>query len=382
MSTQNNTNIEHNNSFQANIQQPHGPPQNPSPHSNYYIGNNTYYYYGDQRQFHLRGPPHPAAYAHDDNAEQLQGGQPLRLSGVCLDDINTTNFQVEYGFSSSGEHVSSRGLSCQPKLLSRGNQHPPSASFAAGFQRLYTPLEGSFASHRMASSYRPTNALPWYLPVIDHQNDHRDLEEHRSSEYHSGRTSDGHDSVHTAHNDEDVTYVGHQQYRQTSERPSTCATIEQTTEHREEIQLAPKNAVCSTPAPAPASKTQGPADVTSRKTNRKPKFQVLADVLPTPLPSFPQVQLHYPTRINASANFRERVKLQATYWTPPANDTSIPQNDADRQNVVRILVGAMKDLSRVRDIESQSSESRWVVNAPRKHDDEDIEIACWEIAVS
>jgi hypothetical protein len=119
----------------------------------------------------------------------------------------------------------------------------------------------------------------------------------------------------------------------------------------------------------------------ARALGSKPKpkrYTELEEAIASPAPDYSGVTLSYSTRDEAASDFQTRLKELATYWTPPKNDPTIPQSNNDRRYVVRQLLGAMKDTSVAKD----KFDSRWTPDAPRKHDDRDLEAACWEVAVS
>jgi hypothetical protein len=116
---------------------------------------------------------------------------------------------------------------------------------------------------------------------------------------------------------------------------------------------------------------------------RKPKYSALAGVINSMLPDYSQMTLSFSTRDAAvAAAARKRARDLEASFARRAKDTSIPQTDADRQEAVQTLFGAMKDISRAKDANSQAFNSRWAINAKRKYDDLEIETTCWEIVVS
>jgi hypothetical protein len=116
---------------------------------------------------------------------------------------------------------------------------------------------------------------------------------------------------------------------------------------------------------------------------KKQKYSALAGVEDAALPEYSHIGLAFSTRDAAvAAAAAKRVKDLEKSFTRVEQDTSIPQNDNDRQEAVQTLFGVMKDVSRAKDATSQAFKSRWAADSKRKYDDLEIETTCWEIVVS
>ena len=98
-----------------------------------------------------------------------------------------------------------------------------------------------------------------------------------------------------------------------------------------------------------------------------------------PIPNYPTVQIQHRNQQAARDAARLRSQRKAANWSSPANDSSIPQTELDRQEEVRKLLGAMFDISFAKD---EKLQSKWADDANDKHDPLDVEAACWEIVVS
>jgi hypothetical protein len=119
------------------------------------------------------------------------------------------------------------------------------------------------------------------------------------------------------------------------------------------------------------------------KPMKKQKYSALAGVEDTPLPDYSHVSIEFTSRDAAMAAIaQKRAKQLEESFRRDEEDTSIPRNDAERQTAVRTLFGAMKDVSRTKDLNSRAFQSRWAEDSTLKYDDVDIEATCWEIVVS
>jgi hypothetical protein len=93
------------------------------------------------------------------------------------------------------------------------------------------------------------------------------------------------------------------------------------------------------------------------------------------------ITLAYSTEHAAVQAVNDSMKRGKLHWTSPNPDNTIPQSDAQRQEVVRILLAAMKDSSQAVDNDKPAFKKRWAVDAKSKHDDMLMEATCWKIAV-
>jgi hypothetical protein len=151
--------------------------------------------------------------------------------------------------------------------------------------------------------------------------------------------------------------------------------------------------------PQPQPKKRGRPPKGQQPTPRQPKNNGDDDGLETPrlvkkrrgtaplrdiiVPSYSQEQLKFGSQKQAWEKSRDRLAaLETVTWMPPANDTSIPQNDTDRKTVVRLLLGAMRDTSHCLDQGGSMNENRWGPNAKELYDIGDMEKVCWDILVS
>jgi len=122
------------------------------------------------------------------------------------------------------------------------------------------------------------------------------------------------------------------------------------------------------------------SDAPPRLVKKKRGAATLPDIV---VPDYSQEQLKFGSQQQAWEESRDRLAaLETIAWMPPANDTSIPQNDNDRKAVVRSLLGAMKDTSKCVEQKSSIFRNRWAPDAQAPYDTGDMEKVCWDILVS
>jgi hypothetical protein len=112
----------------------------------------------------------------------------------------------------------------------------------------------------------------------------------------------------------------------------------------------------------------------------KEKYTAIAHVMNDVLPDYSRVALSFSSRDAAAAAAAQKLANKlANEFRRAHEDASIPQTADERLEIVRTLFGAMKDVSRAKDIESEGVTSRWGPKASKSYDDVDIEATCWEI---
>jgi hypothetical protein len=107
-------------------------------------------------------------------------------------------------------------------------------------------------------------------------------------------------------------------------------------------------------------------------------YKRLEDVPRYVLPNYSQTHSHYATAGEASRDFETRFKEAKVYWTPPADDESIPTSDEERQSYVRRLLGSMQDTTRTREM----NKARWDMNGSKMQREQNMALVCWKIVVS
>jgi hypothetical protein len=116
------------------------------------------------------------------------------------------------------------------------------------------------------------------------------------------------------------------------------------------------------------------------KKATKEKYAAIAHSMNDVLPDYSQVALSFSSRDAAAAAAAQKLANKlANEFHSAHEDASIPQTADERLEIVRTLFGAMKDVSRAKDIESEGVTSRWGPKASKSYDDVDIDTTCWEI---
>lgn len=98
-------------------------------------------------------------------------------------------------------------------------------------------------------------------------------------------------------------------------------------------------------------------------------------------PDRAQILLRYATAADADKAAKDQFESSSRYWTSPKPDFSLPQTQVQRQEVVRILLAAMKDPTKAIDKDKDTFEKRWAADAKEKYDEVLMEATCWKIAV-
>lgn len=112
---------------------------------------------------------------------------------------------------------------------------------------------------------------------------------------------------------------------------------------------------------------------------KKARYAALNNVKDAELPDYSQIRLTYPTRNIALSNSKKGLQALEKHFLDSNMDASIPQTNAQRQDAARIILGAMKDTSRAKDVGSKHFNSRWAADAKNKYDNDDLETTAWEI---
>lgn len=122
----------------------------------------------------------------------------------------------------------------------------------------------------------------------------------------------------------------------------------------------------------------------SETTHRILDFQGLGleEVVDFVAPDHTKIELAYTTHDTAIQGVNDDFRNDKMYWESPKPDVSIPQTQAHRQEIVRILLAAMKDPSKAVDHQMRSFKKRWAADAPNGYSDSIMEATCWKIAVS
>jgi hypothetical protein len=111
----------------------------------------------------------------------------------------------------------------------------------------------------------------------------------------------------------------------------------------------------------------------------KQKYRALQDVKDTQLPDYSRVRLPFDSRGATALHSKQRLDALKEHFPNPATDLSIPDTDTGREDAVRLIFGAMKDISRAKDAGSNDFKSRWAVGAKKPYKDEDLAATAWEI---
>jgi hypothetical protein len=131
----------------------------------------------------------------------------------------------------------------------------------------------------------------------------------------------------------------------------------------------------------PAEATTPSGDQT-KSSGRKSRYADLEGVENSQFPDFSHLPLRFSTRDAASANFPSWLRTIEDAFIPADQDTTIPQNDVQRQAAVRIILGALRDTTHAKDSKSSSFKSRWIARAPKGYSDSDLEATAWNAVVS
>ena len=118
----------------------------------------------------------------------------------------------------------------------------------------------------------------------------------------------------------------------------------------------------------------------SKTTLRPPKKQHPATHAVVVVPDYSQVPLMFDSQKQAWETSRDL--LAATVHMPPEDDETLPQNDSDRKDVVRSLLGAMRDTDQCIDQSGLIYKNRWGPERKAGYDIRHMEKVCWDILVS
>jgi hypothetical protein len=131
---------------------------------------------------------------------------------------------------------------------------------------------------------------------------------------------------------------------------------------------------------APKSANDGSQDPLKRRvkqSGKRTRYANLEGVKDAQLPDYSNVSLSFSTRDAALSSIRQQLNGLQDAFLPPESDPSIPQTDGQRQNAVRTILGAMKDVTNAKDANNSGFNSRWAADAPRPCKDPDLETTCW-----
>ncbi|KAF1364221.1 hypothetical protein EJ07DRAFT_172180 [Lizonia empirigonia] len=120
----------------------------------------------------------------------------------------------------------------------------------------------------------------------------------------------------------------------------------------------------------------------SEATHRILDFEGLGleEVVDFVAPDHTKIELAYTTYDAAIQGVNDDFRNDKMYWESPKPDISIPQTQAHRQEIVRVLLAAMKDPSKAVDHQMRSFKKRWAADAPNRYSDSIMEATCWKIA--
>jgi hypothetical protein len=132
-------------------------------------------------------------------------------------------------------------------------------------------------------------------------------------------------------------------------------------------------------ADTPIQRTQAERRHAPETPMKKQKYRALQDVKDTQLPDYSRVRLPFDSRGATALHSKQRLDALKEHFPNPATDLSIPNTDTGREDAVRLIFGAMKDISRAKDAGSNDFKSRWAVGAKKPYKDEDLAATAWEI---
>jgi hypothetical protein len=130
------------------------------------------------------------------------------------------------------------------------------------------------------------------------------------------------------------------------------------------------------------SMAKTPAGAGVKPAGKKARYSNLEGVEDAPLPDFSQTLLSFSNRDASLASFQTGLRSIEDAFVPVDEDETVPQDDAQRRAVVRIVLGAIRDTTHAKDANSSGFQSRWIPKAPKGYSDSDMEGTAWEIVVS
>jgi hypothetical protein len=166
---------------------------------------------------------------------------------------------------------------------------------------------------------------------------------------------------------------------QTAVAPNMVSVKRKARSDPEDDMPVAKKTMTSTPQAGLLPPEQSRPKMAAKKAVKE-KYTAIAHVMNDVLPNYSQVALSFSSRDAAAAAAAQKLANKlANEFRRAHEDASIPQTVDERLEIVRTLFGAMKDVSRAKDIESEGVTSRWGPKASKRYDDVDIEATCWEI---
>lgn len=100
------------------------------------------------------------------------------------------------------------------------------------------------------------------------------------------------------------------------------------------------------------------------------------------MPNYGSTVLSFANRDAAIGSLQNRLDTIKDVFLSADQDDTIPQNDQQVQDAVKRLLGAMKDLTGAKDLQSRGVKSRRLAGAKHPYSDEAMETTCWSIVVS
>jgi hypothetical protein len=131
-------------------------------------------------------------------------------------------------------------------------------------------------------------------------------------------------------------------------------------------------------------KTDPPKDTRgqAKSSGKKLRYSDFEGVEHVQLPDFSQTSLSFSNHHAALASFQAGLRSMEDAFVPADEDGSIPQDDAERQTAVRMVLGAIRDTTHAKNSDSSGFQSRWIPDAPKGYSALEMEVTAWEIVVS